>query len=67
MWAHYAESHCGICLWFDVEDRLAHEVEYVANRLPMPFNRMGAAFDVSVMHNFFWPILLKTKCGCLSS
>ena len=34
MWGHYAEGHRGLCLGFDVDDRTAMPVEYVARRLP---------------------------------
>jgi hypothetical protein len=31
LWAHYAESHRGLCLGFDVPDDLTQMVEYVEN------------------------------------
>jgi hypothetical protein len=34
MWGHYAESHQGLCLGFDVDDRIAMPVQYVPKRLP---------------------------------
>lgn len=34
-WSHYAEQHRGLCLGFDVPDRLLAEVDYVARR-PLP-------------------------------
>jgi len=34
MWGHYAESHRGLCLGFDVDDHIAMPVEYVPRRLP---------------------------------
>ncbi len=33
-WAHYAESHRGICLGFDVPDSLLLKVEYTDSRTP---------------------------------
>lgn len=32
-WAHYADNHRGICLGFDVDDKLLKKVFYVKNRL----------------------------------
>lgn len=29
LWAHYAESHRGLCLGFDVPDELPHPIDYV--------------------------------------
>ncbi|AYQ44256.1 MULTISPECIES: DUF2971 domain-containing protein [Burkholderia cepacia complex] len=34
MWAHYADTHMGVCIGFDVLDAEAHQVKYVAKRLP---------------------------------
>ena len=33
MWGHYAKSHTGICIGFDVADHLLHEVRYSRERL----------------------------------
>ncbi|WP_300074209.1 DUF2971 domain-containing protein [uncultured Ruegeria sp.] len=33
MWAHYADSHNGIALGFDVPDNLLFKIDYVANRI----------------------------------
>ncbi|KQI72772.1 hypothetical protein AN191_07155 [Loktanella sp. 5RATIMAR09] len=33
MWAHYAESHKGIALGFDVPERLLFKIDYVENRI----------------------------------
>jgi len=32
MWSHYAEKHRGICLGFDVDTRVLHQVRYVSDR-----------------------------------
>jgi hypothetical protein len=32
-WAHYAENHKGICLGFDIDNRLLKKVSYVKYRL----------------------------------
>lgn len=34
LWSHYAQRHAGVCLGFDLDDRLAMRVEYVAKRAP---------------------------------
>lgn len=34
MWGHYAESHKGLCLGFDVDDRIAMPVQYTRKRIP---------------------------------
>ena len=34
-WAHYADGHKGLCLGFDVPDRLLAAVNYVDERLPV--------------------------------
>jgi hypothetical protein len=37
MWAHYAEKHTGVCLGFDVEDRLVSTVEYTDEKIDVEF------------------------------
>lgn len=32
MWSHYADSHKGICLGFDVKDELLNDITYVERR-----------------------------------
>ncbi|MEQ1948265.1 MAG: DUF2971 domain-containing protein [Bryobacteraceae bacterium] len=32
LWGHYADKHKGICLGFDIDDRLVQPVKYVAKR-----------------------------------
>jgi hypothetical protein len=32
MWSHYADRHRGLCLAFDVDDRIALPVQYVSRR-----------------------------------
>jgi hypothetical protein len=32
-WAHYADNHKGVCLGFDIPDRLLRKVKYVSERL----------------------------------
>ena len=36
LWGHYADSHRGICLGFDVPRTFLSKVEYVTYRLPVP-------------------------------
>ncbi len=36
IWSHYAESHKGLALGFDIQDDIAMRVHYVENRLKMP-------------------------------
>lgn len=43
LWAHYAESHSGLCLGFDIPDYLPTNVHYVASRLAWP-NIIDEAF-----------------------
>ena len=33
MWAHYADSHRGLALGFEVPDKLLFKIDYVANRI----------------------------------
>lgn len=35
-WAHYAHSHKGLCLGFDIPDSILVKVEYIKNRLDPP-------------------------------
>jgi hypothetical protein len=37
MWAHYADKHHGICLGFDVADRLLTQVTYTDRKIAVPF------------------------------
>ncbi len=36
LWAHYADSHRGIALGFDVPDHLLFEIKYLRNRIKPP-------------------------------
>lgn len=36
LWAHYAESHAGLCLGFDIPDNLPTNVSYITSRLSWP-------------------------------
>ena len=38
IWSHYAESHKGLALGFDIQDDIAMGVQYVENRLEMPLD-----------------------------
>ncbi|MQA37841.1 DUF2971 domain-containing protein [Rugamonas aquatica] len=38
MWAHYANSHSGVCLGFDVPDKVAHQVVYAPERPILKLN-----------------------------
>ena len=38
VWAHYADSHRGLCLGFDVPDELTKPIEYVKTREQFPDN-----------------------------
>lgn len=35
MWGHYAQSHRGLCLGFDVDESVAMSVRYVSKRIPL--------------------------------
>jgi hypothetical protein len=37
MWAHYADKHRGVCLGFDVSDRLLTQVTYTNQKIAVPF------------------------------
>ena len=39
MWGHYADSHKGVCLGFDVDEDLLLKVEYVDNPLCLNLNK----------------------------
>ncbi len=45
LWSHYAAKHYGICLGFDLNDSLAQEVKYFADRIPYQFSLELAAAD----------------------
>jgi hypothetical protein len=36
IWAHYGDKHKGLCLGFEIPDRVCQRVEYVARRLQFP-------------------------------
>jgi hypothetical protein len=36
IWAHYSDKHRGLCLGFEIPDRVCQRVEYVARRLQLP-------------------------------
>jgi len=36
LWAHYADSHRGVALGFDVPDHLVLRMEYIVNRIRIP-------------------------------
>ena len=35
LWSHYADKHRGICLGFDMDDRILWQVKYVKERSPL--------------------------------
>jgi hypothetical protein len=35
LWSHYADKHRGICLGFDMDDRILRQVKYVKDRSPL--------------------------------
>jgi hypothetical protein len=37
MWAHYAAKHFGVCLGFDVKDRILTPVTYTDEKISVPF------------------------------
>lgn len=37
LWSHYASKHRGMCLGFDVADRLLQDIQYTKDRLPLRF------------------------------
>lgn len=45
-WAHYADSHNGLCLGFDVPDKYLLEVEYIEDRSCI--NSFKDALDISL-------------------
>jgi len=40
IWAHYSDKHKGLCLGFEVPERLGQKVRYVKRRLSIPENRV---------------------------
>lgn len=38
MWAHYAKSHTGIALGFEVPDRLLYHIDYIRKRIVPPLD-----------------------------
>jgi hypothetical protein len=61
MWSHYADSHRGICLGFDVPDHLLRPIEYVDDVLVLGnIMRIGAATEserqeyVRIIDRSFW-------------
>jgi hypothetical protein len=38
LWAHYGEKHKGVCLGFEIADRLPQKVKYVSERLQHKFS-----------------------------
>lgn len=40
-WSHYGDNHRGLCLGFDVPDRLLREVRYRKRRTSVAFGAMG--------------------------
>ena len=50
-WSHYANSHCGICLGFDVVSSAEmQKVRYVKNRIRPNLRAMKAMGDAAVAH-----------------
>lgn len=47
MWAHYADRHTGVCLGFDVDDKLLTKVEYTDEKLAVPFGAHLPRFCLS--------------------
>jgi hypothetical protein len=37
MWAHYADKHAGVCLGFEVEDKLVSTVDYTDEKIDVEF------------------------------
>lgn len=37
MWAHYADKHAGVCLGFEVEDKLISKVDYSEEKIDVEF------------------------------
>jgi len=40
IWAHYSDKHKGLCLGFEVPERLGRKVRYVKRRLSIPALRV---------------------------
>jgi hypothetical protein len=50
-WSHYADSHCGICLGFDVASSAEmQKIRYVKNRIQPNLRAMKAMSDAAVAH-----------------
>jgi hypothetical protein len=56
IWSHYADSHRGLCLGFDVPDAFAKPIEYVSVRPPFPNNlqQMTLSDKLAVMNRLLF-------------
>lgn len=45
MWAHYGDKHRGVCLGFEVADRLPQKVNYISERLSHDFSSESVPFS----------------------
>jgi hypothetical protein len=58
LWSHYASKHRGMCLGFDVADKLLERVEYTKERLAVPYAENGHELKLD---ESFVGKLLRTK------
>jgi hypothetical protein len=74
IWAHYSDKHKGLCLGFEIPERLGQKVRYVKRRLPLPRHRVlneSLLFTKYVNWSYekevrcFRPFLQSTKSGNL--
>jgi Protein of unknown function (DUF2971) len=58
LWSHYASKHRGMCLGFDVADKLLEDIRYTKDRLSIPVakNKAEVQLDESFVRD-----LLRTK------
>lgn len=49
LWGHYADKHQGLCLGFEVPDKVVGKVNYVDTRLPVP-----KSIDDEFMHQLLF-------------
>lgn len=47
MWAHYADKHCGVCLGFEVEDKLVSAVDYTDEKIDVEFGTHLPSYGLS--------------------
>jgi len=61
LWAHYAESHKGFCIEYDLEQLILHENSYDLSHFSVKYNDQPSAFKLTDMSDFKNPNKLSSK------